>query len=234
MKNLKIGLRLGVGFGFALMMMSVIAVLGVVRMSALADEVEMMVNDRYPKTVLANDIIDNLNLIARAMRNALLVPQAETQKELDRVAASRKIISERLEQLEKTITSDKGKERLKKVQDARAAYVPVQDQFMSLVKADREDDAKDLMLTTLRAAQSNYLKAVSELIAFQSQLMVESGVQTAASYRASRNTMIAISCIGLVVSILFALWIPRSSTRPCTTASAAAGSRCHGGRVGHM
>ena len=222
MKNLKIGIRLGIGFGFALLMMSTIAVLGVLRMADLADEIDTMTNDRYPKTVLANDIIDNLNVIARALRNALLVNRADTLKELDRVAEARKTISDRIEKLEKTITSEKGKEHLKKLTEARAAYVPLQDKFVELVKGDLEDDAKVLMMTTLRAAQTNYFKAVNDLIAFQSELMTQAGKQAIENYRSARNLTIAISLVAMIVSVLFAWWITLSIIRPIQTASAAA------------
>ncbi|MCX7164317.1 MAG: methyl-accepting chemotaxis protein [Rhodocyclales bacterium] len=228
MNNLKIGLRLGIGFGFALIMMSVIAILGISRMSNLATEIDTMTNDRYPKTVWANDVIDSINIIARAMRNALLTTRAETAKELERIVEQRKVISDRLEKLEKTILSDKGKERLKKLAEARAAYVPLQEKFVELIKGDLEDEAKTLMLTQIRATQAEYIKAVNDLIAFQSDLMTDAGKQAVEDYRSARNMMIAFSLAALVISILFALWITRSITRPVQAAAAAAEALARG------
>jgi methyl-accepting chemotaxis protein len=221
-KNLKIGMRLGIGFAFALIMMSFIATLGIVRMGGLADEIDTMTNDSYPKTVWANDIIDSLNLIARAMRNSLLVSDAETGKELDRIVDARKTIGDRLEKLEKTILSEKGKERMKKLTEARAAYVPLQDQFIALIKGSQEDEAKTLMLTKIRAAQNDYFKAVNELVAFQSDLMTAAGKQAAENYQSARNMSIAISLGALIISFLFALWITRSITVPIREAATAA------------
>ena len=222
MNNLKIGMRLGIGFGFALIMMSFIATLGIVRMSNLADEIDTMTNDRYPKTVWANDMIDSINLIATAMRNAVLLNADETNKELERIAEARKNIADKLEKLEKTILSEKGKAQLKKVNDARAAYVPLQDEFIALIKADQDDAAKDLMLKKIRGVQGDYIKAVNELVDFQSDLMTEAGKQAAENYKSARNMSIAISLGSLVISILFALWITRSITRPISEASIAA------------
>jgi methyl-accepting chemotaxis protein len=215
-------MRLGIGFAFALIMMSFIATLGIVRMGGLADEIDTMTNDSYPKTVWANDIIDSLNLIARAMRNSLLVSDAETGKELDRIVDARKTIGDRLEKLEKTILSEKGKERMKKLTEARAAYVPLQDQFIALIKGSQEDEAKTLMLTKIRAAQNDYFKAVNELVAFQSDLMTAAGKQAAENYQSARNMSIAISLGALIISFLFALWITRSITVPIREAATAA------------
>jgi methyl-accepting chemotaxis protein len=228
MKDLRIGVRLAIGFGFALVMMAIVAVLGISRMAVLADEVELMTDDRYPKTVWANDMVDSLNLIARAQRNALLVSQAETGKELARVAEARKIIDDRMGKLDQSILSEAGKEQMRKVKAARAAYVPLQENFLELIQGDLEDEAKVLMLTKLRTAQADYLKAVTELIAFQSKLMTEAGKEATASYKSARVLMIASSLIALTVTLLFALWITRSITRPLAHASAAAGALAGG------
>jgi methyl-accepting chemotaxis protein len=228
MKDLRIGVRLAIGFGFALVMMAIVAVLGISRMAVLADEVELMTDDRYPKTVWANDMVDSLNLIARAQRNALLVSQAETGKELARVAEARKIIDDRMGKLDQSILSEAGKEQMRKVKAARAAYVPLQEKFIELIQGDLEDEAKVLMLTKLRTAQADYLKAVTELIAFQSKLMTDAGKEATASYKSARVLMIASSLMALIVTLFFALWITRSITRPLAHASAAAGALAGG------
>ena len=74
-KNLKIGVRLGIGFATVLILLSTIGVMSYQRINALNDEITNMVNDKYPKTVVANDIIDNINGIARFMRNTLLMKE---------------------------------------------------------------------------------------------------------------------------------------------------------------
>ena len=71
--NLKVGVRLGLGFGLVLVLLSVIAFIGLTRLAHMNEDVELILNDRYPKTVQANDIIDNINIIARAMRNTLIM-----------------------------------------------------------------------------------------------------------------------------------------------------------------
>ena len=59
-------------------------------------------------------------------------------EELEQIADQRKIISDRIDKLEKTILSDKGKEVLKKVHAARVNYVKDQDKFLELLKADKK------------------------------------------------------------------------------------------------
>ena len=73
LNNMKIGLRLGLGFTATLLLLLTISVVGTLRLSHLTDNLNLVINDRNPKIAQANDIIDALNVIARSMRNTLLV-----------------------------------------------------------------------------------------------------------------------------------------------------------------
>ena len=132
-KNLKMGVRLGLGFAVTLAFLISFATLSFMRLGALNDDIEKMVNDRFPKVVQANNMIDAINTIARQLRNAYIYSGAEQQKSIDAIAPERKIITENLEKLEKSIKSEQGKELLKKIQATRAAYVVTQDKFLELL-----------------------------------------------------------------------------------------------------
>jgi methyl-accepting chemotaxis protein len=85
-QNMKIGMRLGLGFGIVVMLMAGIAFLAISRMASLNQSIDLLINDRYPKTVWANNVIDNINIIARSMRNALLIQDAAgTRQEIARI-----------------------------------------------------------------------------------------------------------------------------------------------------
>src|SRR5690242_4558410 len=114
MKNMRVVTKLALGFGFTVALMLIMAVIGITRLSGLNDEVEVMINDRFPKVAALTEIADSLNVIARAMRNSLLVSKPEdVQQELDRIPAERKAIGERLDALAKVVTLEAGKEKLK-------------------------------------------------------------------------------------------------------------------------
>ena len=145
LKNLRIGLRLGIGFGVTLLLLISISVIGVMRISALNDEINTLVQNQFPKTVQANAITESIHNIARHMRNAYIYSGAEQQKSLDAIAPERAVITENVGKLEKSITSDKGKELLEKLRTARAAYVVEQDKFLDLLKANKRDEIVVLM-----------------------------------------------------------------------------------------
>jgi methyl-accepting chemotaxis protein len=91
LNNMRLAMRLGGGFAVVTLLFLVVTVVGVINIAGLNGEVKDMVGDKFPKTVLANDIVDSINLIARAARNALLVEKDEdVKKELARFEEPRR------------------------------------------------------------------------------------------------------------------------------------------------
>ena len=212
--NMKIGVRLGLGFAVTLALLIIIAVFGGSRISALSGDVQQMTEDRFPKTVQANDIVRAINVIARNLRNAALFSGAEQQKALEAVAPQRKIISDNLEKLDKSIKSEKGREILKKVGAARTAYVADQDKFIELLKADKKAELITLMQGGLRTTQANYIAAVDELIKFQVSVMDKAGNDAGETASNALRMMIILAAVAGVLAAVLGWLITRSITAP--------------------
>ncbi|MBI4740480.1 MAG: methyl-accepting chemotaxis protein [Betaproteobacteria bacterium] len=212
--NLKIGVRLGIGFAITLALLITIAVVGYLRLGALSGEIDVMVNDRFPKTVQANNVIDAINHIARNLRNAYIYTGAEQQRALDTIPVQRKIITENLEKLEKTIKSEQGKDLLKKVAAARAAYVATQDKFLEWLKDDRKADVVTLMQGDFRKAQADYIASVNALIEFQGAVMEQAGKRADEMAASTERLIVILGAIAALLTALFGWYITRSITRP--------------------
>ena len=213
-KNLKIGIRLGIGFAATLTFLIIIATVSYLRVGSLNDEIEQLVYDRFPKTVQANDLIDSINNIARQLRNAYIFSGIEQQKALEAIAPERKKITENLDKLDKSIKSEKGKDLLKKIHNARTLYVISQDKFIELLKVDKKAEIVVLMQGDLRKSQSDYMDSIDALIQFQTDLMDKAG-KSADELAASTERLIAIiSAIAVLLTLLFAWIITRGITGP--------------------
>ncbi len=216
--NLKVGVRLGIGFAVTLALLLTIATISYTRIDALNEEIENMVLDKFPKTVIANDMIDALNAIARQLRNAYIYSGAEQQKSLDAIPEQRKIITDRIEKLEKTITSDKGKELLKNVQATRVAYVANQDKFLELLKAEKRAEIVTLMQGDLRKTQTEYQGAINTLIEFQTDLMTKAGKDADETANGAERLIMILGVIASLLTVLFGWFVTRSITQPVAEA----------------
>ena len=145
-KNLKIGVRLGIGFALAIILLISISVISVTRLNGLQADIDKIVNDRFPKTVQANNMIDAINAVGRLLRNSLIYTGVERQRALDAIPAQRKIVGENFELLEKSIKSEKGKEVLGKARSARVAYVADLDKSLELVRTNKPEEVIAMLL----------------------------------------------------------------------------------------
>ncbi|MCW2313956.1 methyl-accepting chemotaxis protein [Rhodoferax antarcticus] len=214
LNNLKIGVRLGIGFAISLIMLITISVVSYTRLGTLNDSIETMTNDRFPKTVQANDIIDAINNIALQLRNAYIYSGAEQQKSLEAIGPERKVISDNLELLDKSVKSEAGKELLKKIGVARTAYVVDQDKFLELLKADKKAEIVALMQSELRKSQTDYMTSINALIKFQADAMTKSGEDANAMVAATEHLILILGAIATVLTALFGWFITRSITGP--------------------
>ena len=215
LKNMKIGRRLGIGFGVMVLMLMVVGGFAIMQVRSINSEMDTIVNDRFPKTVMANKMIDDINVIARGLRNIIIdTGAASREAELQRIADSRKSVGELLEKLRDSITSTEGKAIIAKIEAVRPVYIKQTTDYMNLVKGGNIDQARQLLLTDIRNSQRAYLEAVGELIAFQSALASSGGKAAAAD--ASRTLIIisVILTIALALGVVLGLLITRSIVSP--------------------
>ena len=213
-KNLKIGMRLTLGFGFVLVLLAIISALAFMRVGQISTEISDVVNDKFPKTVWANNVVSNINVIARALRNSLLVKGDDMHKELVRVDSARKAIGENIDKLEKSIRSEEGKKVFAKMIEARRVFVVDQDKFLELQKNGKRDEAIELMVTKMRKTQGDYIAAVNELIEFQSEVMKKVGEGASQIANQTQTLVISLGLAAVALAALFAFWVTRSITKP--------------------
>ncbi|NNM81739.1 MAG: methyl-accepting chemotaxis protein, partial [Burkholderiales bacterium] len=207
---MKVSMRLGIGFGLVILLLIATAMVGIRSLSSLNSEIGNLVNDKYPKTVWANEVIESINVISQSMRNSLIVDKKDAMKEIDRIDPERKKILENLDKLQKTITTEEGKARLKSVTDARAAYVHSQEAFIELVKQGQIEEARIFLLSEVRSLQESYVSTVLKLNDYQGQLMSDSGRNAATEAGTALTEIMVLSVIALFVAIGTGILITRA------------------------
>ena len=217
--NLKVGARLGVGFGLVLLLLVVITVIGISRLGYLDEGTSSIVKDRIPKVLLGQSIYNDINLIAGAIRNTVLVSDATAMaKEQARIQEARKDISEKLSKMEKMLVTERGRELFKVVVDSRSAYVAGLDEVLKLLADGRKQEATSVMLGTLREAQAKHMESIEALSTFQIGLVQKSGAESEEAYISSRNMMLVLTGLAIMLSVGVAFWVTRTITRPLNEA----------------
>jgi len=219
LKNLKLGTRLGLAFAAIILLSAVVVVIGITRLSAVTDSLTVIGADRVPKVQKLADMTDDLNLIARELRNALIWDDAAKIKTAtDTVIQARARIGKTLEALAPTVLTEEGKKRLATLVAARETYVPVQQKLIELVLAGDKPQAVALLDEKLRPAQLAYMKSLDDLKDLQIELINQTAQAGRDDYVQAKLLMFSLLAGMSLMGLWLGWWITRSITGPIALA----------------
>ena len=219
LSHLKIGQRLGLGFGVVILLMLGLTVIGVYRLNQINGNIRSIANDFYPRTVMANTVKGALDETARSMRNLLFMSTVDEIKgELDAITRAGAVIDETLKRFARDTPSVEGKRMLDAVSAARTQYTPVLNNFLAAVKDGQVEQARDLILPEIAPYQAAYFKALDNLIAFQGRGMEQAGQEAERVSGAASMLMIGMATIASLLAVLVGYSVMRSITRPLNAA----------------
>jgi len=218
-KNMKIGVRLALGFGIIVTLLVILGVVGILKISEINQQIANLVDDRYPKTVIANNIISSVNEDARTVRNIVLLDSAEERNaQKARIDANRPKYTEWFASLEKIMLSEGEKAALKAVLDTRMDFVRARDKALELAMNNQKSEATALLFGDVRRFQTPYFASLVSLVDYQSKAMTAGGKVAGEVASATRTLIIVLLIVAVLIAALFAFWITRSITRPINEA----------------
>ncbi len=214
MSTMKVKNSLILGFSAVLLLLAVVAGISIGKMNELNVSIDYIVNDKFPKTIWTHKITDNINVMARAMRNILLVKdKAKIAEELKRIEKARQVIDENVDQLEKTVKSAEGSALLKSLKEARVPYQAAQEKLISLIDDEKQEEAVNYLLTGMRSFQTAYMNAIDKLVEHQVGSMKQSGEEGNQLVQHALYSILVISILALMIGIIAAYLIIRSLMR---------------------
>ena len=214
LSNLKIGIRLGLGFAVTLLLLIVIATVGTLRVGDMQSDITDVVKDKNVKTKFLNDMIDETHIIGRTHRNILVFKtDAQNEDAFKTIGESRKSVADTLAKLDKMQYGEKGQQLMTALKDKRQAYVALQTKFEDAAKAKQWDPAQ-VIFQDMRDDYNAYMKAMSNFVDYQTELNEKVGAQTEALAASTRWLLIALAAAGLLIGGLLAFFITRSITGP--------------------
>lgn len=214
LSNAKLGTKLYSGFGVVLALMVIVAGIGITRLSSVYRDLEEIVIDENVKVSLANDMVDNINIIARAVRNILLGRDDSIKtQEKQRIGEARIKFQGANEKLTKMVTSDRGKELLANVRTQQDSVKSLTDKILALTIDNKIEEATQVMMNELRIPQRKLLEDIDALIHYQEEVTRKTAEQAAADYSIARTLLIGISAIAILVGLAISFFLTRGVTR---------------------
>ena len=212
--HLKIGTRLGLAFAVVLIMVFGTVALSVSRLESQDRLLSKFADERVPQVVTAHKWAISVLESARHTRNIFVLDHDKIPEEIAGLQDQRKQRVDDTNAMQREVDSDHGRELLKNVEDARAIYVPDEDEFIRLVLANRLDEAKKLLVDKARPEQLAYLDKIYTLIDYQVSLIGKERDEAKDRYTSGRSAIVGISVLAALVSIVLAYLITRSIVSP--------------------
>jgi methyl-accepting chemotaxis protein len=221
--DLKIGTRLGMGFGVICLALVFTVGQGMASLGRVNDATNTIVTKRMPRVDLSSRLLTEVNDISIALRNMMLSEDpADRTKQIEKIASSRQDAEAILADLDRTLESHDGRALLARQQELNGKYVKGQQELMRMVEAKDLDGAKTYLTKELRPLLTEYKKVIDEQIQMQKDLAAKDAGAAAATYAGARNLMLALGALALAGAALLAWWITASITRPMRRALALA------------
>ena len=203
--EMKVATKLSLGFGLIVTLMLVCGGMAYYALQNLNARMNDLIEDKVPKIEWIADINYNVLDIARSMRNALLeIDNPEKMEaQIARTLEARGKIRATVEKLEPKLYLPEGKAAMKRILDARGAFIDGQEHVFKLLRAHQGAEARDYLLNEMRKRQTAYAAATGALQELQRKLMKEAG-ETA---NKESETAIMLIAIALLISIGFSVLI---------------------------
>ncbi|MES2118027.1 MAG: ATP-binding protein [Pseudomonadota bacterium] len=212
--HLKIGQRLAFGYGFVIVLLIAMTLVGIARLGALSRTTDEALRDTYPNTLLVNEVIGELGAIARAMRNTLIMTEPDqVGTQLADIARAKRRVAALMNQLNGNVRDAPGRDILQEIEIIRSAYTFNQEEFIALLADGRQGEAKNLLLVDLDPYQSDYFHALGKLQQHESALMEQARRAIGSSYQRARVVLLALSGFAAALSVAITFGITRSLLR---------------------
>jgi methyl-accepting chemotaxis protein len=203
MKNMKVAVKLGLGFGIVVILLMLSAFVGISRLGQLNDNVDDIVTDKWPKVVLLQEGLAGVNSISVAARDLVLVDHPDQRKiSVDRILEARAGIKKAWDTLGPMLKAPKGKEMFQSILEVRERYIAAQDSLIKLVEGGKMAEARLHLTNEFQPASQEYRKRVNSLIEFQAQLMSDTGEAATQTYADARQFMLIIALVATLAAIV--------------------------------
>jgi methyl-accepting chemotaxis protein len=221
-KNMKIGVRLALSFSIMLVLIVVLIGGGINSMSKIDQNLDEIVNVENVRTELANNMVDGVREVSIAIRTILLDKNKVTfEEQKNRISDFRKSYNDDLIKYEAVVTKDETKiveqiSKIKRVKDETTVFNNV---IINLVSEGKYDAGLEELLKNAKPKVSEMITDIDDLINLEAESTSEQYQIAQTVYANVRFFMFILGGIAVILTIIIALVLTQSITKPLKLAT---------------
>jgi methyl-accepting chemotaxis protein len=216
LKNMKIAVRMGLGFGLVIVFMIALIMVSLNQLEDSRDKLDRMTINNF-RLHHANNMIEDAREVATTMRNILLqkdIRNTEAQK--NKIAESRKKYDEGLKLIEdKTPKEDTRKwDIISKIKTVTESSRSLTTKMIDLASAEKYEEATDLLIKEAAPLMLQRVEQIDELIKYDEERNALHYRETEKAEASARITMLIIGTIATALSVLIVIFLTLGITGP--------------------
>ncbi|GGC65518.1 methyl-accepting chemotaxis protein [Undibacterium terreum] len=220
--NLKIGTRLGLGFGLILLMLSCVAAVGISVMSRTNSAMHHITDVNVAKMQLLEDMSSSVHIVARVMRTmALVEDKAIFDEQKKKITAAREKYDASFKSLQNMPLDEAGKTFVSQLAAEHDTVRPVNNHFIELSATDKQAALK-VLLNEVMPLNQKWLDSLQEFVDLQRSKNRKEEELASSSYESGLIAMLVLALSAICIGVFVAWYSTRSITRPLIAAVAIA------------
>jgi methyl-accepting chemotaxis protein len=223
LNNLKIGQRLGLGFGLMVALLVLVAATGLTNMSSINTLMRRVVDENNARLSAANSMRDAQRRISQGVRDVILAEDdASIARETTSLDAARKDYDHAYQVLQGLVKRPQGKDILQRIADARATTVPLIATATQLGKENKNEEAFAQLKTKVVPAVAAWQKTISDMVDYQTARNEEDQAEGVVRYEQASMLLWGVAGLAALLAVAVGWLFTRSITHPMRQAIAIA------------
>ena len=199
LSHMRIGQRLAVSYALLILLLMAIGAYGAANANHLAKDLDRTANSSLVKIATANALEGDVNVIARASRDLLLLDEArQIKKQKAAIDGAMQELDKHLGELQGLVDDDKEKDIVSQVQERQGKFMASVSKFLKIQADGSPDEARESLITDVRPAQQAYQESLKRLV----ESKFESARELAESGSSLASRSVAITMGLVVVAVL--------------------------------
>jgi len=221
--QLRISQRLALSYGLLIVLLVIIGSYGAYSANRLSKDLDRTANQSLVKIAAANSLEGNVNVVARAARDLLLLDEArQIKKQQSAIDGALQDSEKQLGSLQGSIEGAKESDLLAQVKERQGKFFAAVEKFRKVQKDGSPDEARESLITDVRPAQQAYQDGLKGLVDLQFESAHDLAVAGGELARNSVLVTLILVVAAVVIGGVGGLAIARSIVAPVNKARSAA------------
>lgn len=213
-RHLRLAHRLGLGYGAVIALLISLSLVMEFRLQTLSETTADALQRQYPRTALVHEITIELGVVARAMRNVLILAEQDAPvPPMEEIEAAQRRMERALNQLSVLAQDRESRALLDKIRTVHSAYAVNQEDFKRLVGAQRMGAARNLLVVDINGYQEDYFRLLDQLNQLHGARMLAASRDVEARHAGARRLVYSAAAVAVLLSLGVTVVLTRSVLR---------------------